>query len=240
MWTDIESGEALREPWRLCRFLMLAFSDLKKYRFHYMLAFPALLPARPFTALPALALTDALAPAEVPLLYLSTQPFISLEIYVYIYIYMYMYIGTLLVVVYDCVKGGRERWQVLFSWLSRTRRFPPRTRTPQVESLRDGYEKLRGLHSTPGEESNPAAAAAQADEAADRCSGHAFFLARRTRTTLESSTDGDQPSTTSITTSTTTCIEVAPLHAHDHFWKDVPHADVHPTPTSPRLRTVVA
>lgn len=158
VWTDIESGEALREPWRLCRFLMLAFSDLKKYRFHYMLAFPALLPARPFTALPALALTDALAPAE-------------------------------------------------------------------VESLRDGYEKLRGLHSTPGEESNPAAAAAQADEAADRCSGHAFFLARRTRTTLESSTDGDQPSTTSITASTTTCIEVAPLHAHDHFWKDVPHAD---------------
>jgi hypothetical protein len=114
---------------------------------------------------------------------------------------------------------------------------------PKVESLRDGYEKLRGLHSAPGEESNPATAAAQADEAAGRCSGHAFFLARRTRTTLESSTDGDQPSAS--TSTSTTSIEVAPLHAHENFWKDVPHADVHPSPhlASPRLpppRTAVA
>jgi hypothetical protein len=58
---------------------MLAFSDLKKYRFHYMLAFPALLPARPFTALPALALTDALAPAEVPLLHHPPQLSLSLS-----------------------------------------------------------------------------------------------------------------------------------------------------------------
>lgn len=65
VWNDIESGAALREPSLLCRFLMLAFSDLKKYRFHYMIAFPALLPSHPFMAFKPVPINDALVPSEV-------------------------------------------------------------------------------------------------------------------------------------------------------------------------------
>jgi len=39
---DIESGAAVSNPSLLNRFLILAFSDLKKYRFYYWCAFPAI------------------------------------------------------------------------------------------------------------------------------------------------------------------------------------------------------
>lgn len=37
---SITDGSAVREPWRLSVFLIFAFSDLKKYRFHYWAAHP--------------------------------------------------------------------------------------------------------------------------------------------------------------------------------------------------------
>ncbi|XP_033223571.1 ubiquitin-like modifier-activating enzyme ATG7 [Belonocnema kinseyi] len=36
----ITSGTAIKEPWRLSLFLMLSFSDLKKYKFYYWVAHP--------------------------------------------------------------------------------------------------------------------------------------------------------------------------------------------------------
>jgi len=41
-----------RPPARLCSFVLLVYADLKHFVFHYMFAFPALLPERPFRALP--------------------------------------------------------------------------------------------------------------------------------------------------------------------------------------------
>lgn len=37
---SIRDGTALREPWRLSMFLIFAYSDLKKYKFHYWAAHP--------------------------------------------------------------------------------------------------------------------------------------------------------------------------------------------------------
>ncbi|GIL43342.1 hypothetical protein Vafri_1113 [Volvox africanus] len=48
IWSDISSGAADAEPWRLCRFLLLVHGDLKNYKFHYWFAFPALKPPAPF------------------------------------------------------------------------------------------------------------------------------------------------------------------------------------------------
>ncbi|GLI68826.1 hypothetical protein VaNZ11_013331 [Volvox africanus] len=48
IWSDISSGAAEAEPWRLCRFLLLVHGDLKHYKFHYWFAFPVLKPPAPF------------------------------------------------------------------------------------------------------------------------------------------------------------------------------------------------
>lgn len=37
---SIRDGTALQEPWRLSIFLVFAYSDLKKYKFHYWAAHP--------------------------------------------------------------------------------------------------------------------------------------------------------------------------------------------------------
>lgn len=37
---SIRDGTALQEPWRLSMFLVFAYSDLKKYKFHYWAAHP--------------------------------------------------------------------------------------------------------------------------------------------------------------------------------------------------------
>ncbi|KAL1923101.1 uncharacterized protein VTP21DRAFT_9477 [Calcarisporiella thermophila] len=42
LWDDIVTGQAVKEPKRLTRFLIITFADLKKYKFYYWFAFPAL------------------------------------------------------------------------------------------------------------------------------------------------------------------------------------------------------
>eukprot|EP00051_Salpingoeca_urceolata_P020276 m.302915 g.302915 ORF g.302915 m.302915 type:complete len:694 (-) comp19583_c3_seq2:219-2300(-) len=41
IWDDICSGVAIKEPWRLSRFLLVTFANLKKYHFFYWFAFPS-------------------------------------------------------------------------------------------------------------------------------------------------------------------------------------------------------
>ncbi|EGF82859.1 hypothetical protein BATDEDRAFT_34488 [Batrachochytrium dendrobatidis JAM81] len=47
IWQDILSGAAVADPTLLNKFLLLTFADLKKYKFYYWFAFPALLPTEP-------------------------------------------------------------------------------------------------------------------------------------------------------------------------------------------------
>ncbi|KAJ3244781.1 Autophagy protein 7 [Chytriomyces hyalinus] len=49
LWVDITSGEALTNHALLACFTLLTFADLKKYKFYYWFAFPALLPPEHFT-----------------------------------------------------------------------------------------------------------------------------------------------------------------------------------------------
>ncbi|CAM9722593.1 unnamed protein product, partial [Chrysoparadoxa australica] len=49
LWEDIRSGAAVEDPSLLQRFLIVSFADLKRHRFIYFAAFPALLPPKPFT-----------------------------------------------------------------------------------------------------------------------------------------------------------------------------------------------
>lgn len=49
VWDSIISGAAIRDPCLLNNFLLLSYSDLKKYNFYYWFAFPALLPDEPAT-----------------------------------------------------------------------------------------------------------------------------------------------------------------------------------------------
>jgi len=42
IWSDIQSGKALDKPSTLTAFLLVAFADIKKYKFYYWFAFPAL------------------------------------------------------------------------------------------------------------------------------------------------------------------------------------------------------
>uniref|UniRef100_A0A8K9XE60 Autophagy related 7 n=1 Tax=Oncorhynchus mykiss TaxID=8022 RepID=A0A8K9XE60_ONCMY len=42
IWDSIKSGDALKDPSLLCKFLLLTYADLKKYHFYYWFCFPAL------------------------------------------------------------------------------------------------------------------------------------------------------------------------------------------------------
>ncbi|KAI8929240.1 hypothetical protein BC831DRAFT_497246 [Entophlyctis helioformis] len=66
IWQDILSGAAEQEPSLLGRFLLLTFADLKKYRFYYWFAFPAILPSEPILLRsPAKSVVDAYGQATV-------------------------------------------------------------------------------------------------------------------------------------------------------------------------------
>ncbi|KAJ3212169.1 Autophagy protein 7 [Entophlyctis luteolus] len=49
VWTAIKSGEAVKNHAFFSYFSVLAFADIKKYKFYYWFAFPALLPAENYT-----------------------------------------------------------------------------------------------------------------------------------------------------------------------------------------------
>ncbi|CAI2168439.1 3130_t:CDS:10 [Funneliformis geosporum] len=49
IWQDITSGEAIKNPYLITRFLLLTFADLKKYKYHYWFGFPALLTEPPWS-----------------------------------------------------------------------------------------------------------------------------------------------------------------------------------------------
>ncbi|KAI8620117.1 hypothetical protein BC830DRAFT_1100702 [Chytriomyces sp. MP71] len=59
LWDDILSGEALSNHHLLATFTLLTFADLKKYKFYYWFAFPALLPTEHFTVSSITPLKDA-------------------------------------------------------------------------------------------------------------------------------------------------------------------------------------
>ncbi|KAJ7379526.1 Autophagy protein 7 [Desmophyllum pertusum] len=44
IWDAIRSGKAIEDPSVLCQFVLITFADLKKYKFYYWFAFPALCP----------------------------------------------------------------------------------------------------------------------------------------------------------------------------------------------------
>nr|CAG8504393.1 2187_t:CDS:10 [Entrophospora candida] len=48
IWKDIISGEAVKNPYLLTRFLVITYADLKKYKYHYWFGFPALLTEPPW------------------------------------------------------------------------------------------------------------------------------------------------------------------------------------------------
>ncbi|TPX68561.1 hypothetical protein SpCBS45565_g03085 [Spizellomyces sp. 'palustris'] len=65
IWSDIVSGRAVADPSVLCRFLVLTFADLKKYRFHYWFGFPALLPPEPILVKRTTPIAEALSQSQI-------------------------------------------------------------------------------------------------------------------------------------------------------------------------------
>jgi ubiquitin-like modifier-activating enzyme ATG7 len=59
LWADVCSGAAELDPSCLCRFVLLAFPDLKSFTFRYWFAFPALKLDAPVTCAPAVPLLSA-------------------------------------------------------------------------------------------------------------------------------------------------------------------------------------
>jgi len=49
IWDDIHAGRIEEDCTLLSRFLLISFADLKKWRFYYSVAFPALVPDPPAT-----------------------------------------------------------------------------------------------------------------------------------------------------------------------------------------------
>ncbi|KAJ3182712.1 Autophagy protein 7 [Geranomyces variabilis] len=65
IWADMNSGAAISNPSLLTRFLLVTFADLKKYRFYYWFAFPALLPEEPIRLSRAVPMADVYSGAQI-------------------------------------------------------------------------------------------------------------------------------------------------------------------------------
>ncbi|KAJ3416945.1 Autophagy protein 7 [Chytridiales sp. JEL 0842] len=65
IWSSILSGSALETPSKLAHFVLITFADLKKYKFFYWFAFPALLPVEHFKLDLMKPLKDAWAAEEM-------------------------------------------------------------------------------------------------------------------------------------------------------------------------------
>ncbi|KAI8092479.1 E1-like protein-activating enzyme Gsa7p/Apg7p [Halteromyces radiatus] len=48
IWQSIQTGKEISDPSILTSFLMVTFADLKKYKFYYWFAFPAIIPSSPW------------------------------------------------------------------------------------------------------------------------------------------------------------------------------------------------
>ncbi|XP_022783406.1 LOW QUALITY PROTEIN: ubiquitin-like modifier-activating enzyme ATG7 [Stylophora pistillata] len=66
IWDTVKSGKALEDPSVLCQFVLMTFADLKKYKFYYWFAFPALCPETSATHVaPPVHLGDYFTPSQI-------------------------------------------------------------------------------------------------------------------------------------------------------------------------------
>lgn len=78
IWEDIQNGKALEDSSVLSRFLLISFADLKKWSFHYLFAFPALLLDPPATLIDLKAASQVFSVEEVCRIFLSLHHTIKL------------------------------------------------------------------------------------------------------------------------------------------------------------------
>ncbi|CAH3114652.1 unnamed protein product [Pocillopora meandrina] len=66
IWDNVKSSKALEDPSVLCQFVLMTFADLKKYKFYYWFAFPALCPETSTTHVaPPVHLGDYFTPSQI-------------------------------------------------------------------------------------------------------------------------------------------------------------------------------
>lgn len=70
IWDDIHSGKVEEDSALLLRFLIISFADLKKWSFHYWLAFPALVLDPPATLVDLKPASQCFSPEQVPYLWI--------------------------------------------------------------------------------------------------------------------------------------------------------------------------
>lgn len=73
IWDSILNGEAIECPALLNQFLLISFSDLKKYKYYYWFAFPALIPKTSYFLSNVTALSDYLNDNELRSLHSNYQ-----------------------------------------------------------------------------------------------------------------------------------------------------------------------
>lgn len=65
LWESIKSGDAIKNPSQLSLFAMITFADLKKYKFYYWFAFPAIVPKIPFELIKGLTVNSLYSKEEL-------------------------------------------------------------------------------------------------------------------------------------------------------------------------------
>lgn len=78
VWKKFHDGSIVEDMSQLNSFLLLTFADLKKYRFYYWFAFPALLPAQPIQLVsPARGIADEFTVSQLDSIRSSVRLFRS-------------------------------------------------------------------------------------------------------------------------------------------------------------------